>query len=399
MNILHTSDWHIGKQLHKIDLAEDMDLFFEWLLDIISKRDIDLLLISGDVFDQANPSQAALSQYYGFLKRMNGKGCKILITGGNHDSSAVLNAPKDILQILDIDVIGGAPQDISDLFFKYESKGQKVVVAAVPFLKDKDIRKSVAGETYSDKIEQTKGGIKLYFENINSKYRIDFSDHCFIVMGHLYAQGAQVSESMRDIQIGNQAGINEGVFGEDPHYVALGHIHKPYAVSASKRIHYSGSPIALSFSEREEQKQVNIMRVKDKDVAVEICPVPTFRQLISFQGTLEDVKLAVSNHTSHSPLISLVELVVNEPEENIRIRQELDDLLENHANEHLKIIKHRLTFNNVLRRTSDSFEPGTSVADVSPMEMFEKRLELDGHQDNSDELKNAFRQILEELNL
>ena len=323
--------------------------------------------------------------------------CKIILTGGNHDSASVLNAPKEILEFLNIDVIGGAPEDINDLFIKYTKKDEQVVVAAVPFLRDKDIRNAAAGESYSDKIEQIREGITTYFSNVNSHYMQHYPGLCFIVMGHLYVQGAQVSESMRDIQIGNQAGVSGTIFGDAPHYVALGHIHKPYAVS--RNVHYSGSPICLSFSEKEEVKQVNIISVSGQQVEVDILPVPKFRNLIAFQGTLVNVKTQLYNYTSHTDLVSLAEIIVNEPEENIQIRRDLDELLETYENENLKIVKSKLNFLNKIRGASDAFEPGISVADVTPMQMFEKRLELDGHQENTEELKNAFRQILEELNL
>ena len=399
MKILHTSDWHIGKQLHKIDLSEDINLFFDWLITKISEETIDLLLVSGDVFDQANPSQSSLALYYGFLKRMIGKDCKIIITGGNHDSASVLNAPKDILSFLDINVVGGAPEHIKDLFFKISKGNDTVVVAAVPFLKDKDIRKSAAGETYSDKIEQIKEGIKAYFKSVNTEYTAHYSGLPFIVMGHLFVQGAHVSDSMRDIQIGNQAGVDGSIFGEEPHYVALGHIHKPYPVSRSRNIHYSGSPISLSFSEKEDVKQINILEVSQNDLKVDIVNVPKFRNLVAFEGTLEVVREQLNNYTQTTPLISLAEVIVNEPNENVQTRQDLDDLLENYDHSHLKIIKSRLNFTNKIRGASDAFQTGISVADVTPMEMFEKKLELEGTQENVEELKHAFRQILEDLNL
>ena len=83
MKILHTSDWHIGKQLHKYDLSEDLELFFNWLINYIKIENIDVLLVSGDIFDQANPSQAAYKQYYDLLKRLINLDCKIILTGGN----------------------------------------------------------------------------------------------------------------------------------------------------------------------------------------------------------------------------------------------------------------------------------------------------------------------------
>lgn len=399
MNILHTADWHIGKQLHKMDLSEDLDLFFDWLLNVITTEAIDLLLVSGDVFDQANPSQSALKQYYGFLKRMIGTNCKIIITGGNHDSAAVLNAPKAILGFLNIEVVGGAPDEISELFFKHSKAETEVVIAAVPFLRDRDIRKSAPGESYSDKVEQIRDGIQNYFATVNTHYAAHYEGCCFIVMGHLYVQGAQVSDSMRDIQIGNQASVKGSIFGEAPNYVALGHIHKPYAVYDAEQVHYSGSPIALSFSERAEVKQVNLISVTGKNVEVKILPIPQFRHLVAFEGTLESVKTQLDQYTHNNQLVSLAEIIVNEPNENVQIRQDFDELQSDHDTDALKIIKSKLNFINKVRGASEAFEPGISVADVTPMEMFEKRLQLDGHHENTEALKNAFRQILEELNL
>ena len=218
-------------------------------------------------------------------------------------------------------------------------------------------------------------------------------------MGHLYVQGAHVSESMRDIQIGNQAGVNGSVFGDEPHYIALGHIHKPYCVSGSKNIYYSGSPVSLSFSEKEEDKQVNIISINNNTINVEIVPVPKFRNLISFEGTLEEVRAQLNNYNNGAQLEALAEIIVNELNENIQTRRGLDDLLENLDYNNLRIIKSKLNFKNKIRGASEAFQPGISVADVTPMEMFEKKLELDGNHENAEELKNAFRQILEELNL
>src|SRR5690606_32065680 len=163
MKILHTSDWHIGKQLHKYDLNEDLDLFFEWLIDYIKTENIDVLLVSGDIFDQANPSQTAYKQYYDVLKRLINQDCKIILTGGNHDSASVLNAPAELLKAFDITVIGGAIEEIDEMFIEVEKIHEKIIVAAIPFLKDRDLRKSVAGETYATKIEQIKSGLQTYF--------------------------------------------------------------------------------------------------------------------------------------------------------------------------------------------------------------------------------------------
>ena len=400
MKILHTSDWHIGKQLHKYDLGPDLDLFFSWMIDYIKNNNIDVLLVSGDIFDQANPSQAAYKQYYDLLKNLINLDCKIILTGGNHDSAAVLNAPKELLKAFDISVIGGATEDVREMFVDIEKDGEKLVVAAVPFLKDRDIRKSVAGETYATKIEQIKSGLATYFSNINLHYNENFPGEPFIVMGHLYVQGSTMSDSERDIQIGNQAGVEAYMFQEIPHYVALGHIHKPQVISQAHNIHYCGSPVPLSFSERKDQKQINVITIKNKVIEdVEIVPVPKHRNLITFEGTLDEVVGKLEEYNEETTLMSLAEIIVNEEVASIERQQAFVELVTSQPNDNIAIVKSHLNFKNKIRGATDAFAVGTNVADVTPMEMFEKKLELQSGLENTDELKHAFREILEELNL
>lgn len=399
MKILHTSDWHIGKQLQKIDLTSEMELFFDWLVSLIQKEKIELLLVSGDVFDQSNPSQNSLTQYYDFLKRMVPFKCKVVITGGNHDSASMLNAPKQILELVDVKVVGGAVENIKDLFFSFPDGKNELVVAAVPYLRDRDIRKAAPGESYADKIEQIREGLKAYFGEVNAYFQDNYTDAKFILMGHLYVQGAKNSDSERQIQIGNQAGVEQGIFGSVPNYVALGHIHKPYAVSKSNNIYYSGSPIGLSFSEKEDVKQVNIVDTSVKNVAVSILPVPKFRKVICFQGTFNEVANAVKAFKNDCPLDAIAELVIKEPKETVGIIQNVEDLMLNHGIEGLVIAKRRTFFDEQLLGGSNVFSSNEDVADFTPKQMFERRLELEltFDDDKKEQLRNAFNEIMETI--
>ncbi|MDX1327066.1 MAG: exonuclease subunit SbcD [Arenibacter sp.] len=400
MKILHTSDWHIGKQLHKYDLAEDLDLFFRWLIDYIKTENIDVLLVSGDIFDQANPSQAAYKQYYDLLKNLIHLDCKIILTGGNHDSPAVLNAPAELLRAFDITVIGGAKEAMEDMFIQVEKNSEKLVVAAIPFLKDRDIRKSAAGESYATKIEQIKVGLRTYFSKVSQHYSQNHPDKVFMVMGHLYVQGSELSESERDIQIGNQAGVEANMFGDLPDYVALGHIHKPQVVSETQNIHYCGSPIPLSFSEKEDRKQINVITLENNEISkVEIVPVPKHRNLLTFEGNLQEVEAKLQTYSETTTLPSLVELIVNEERQDLEKRQAFEALTDSEFDNNLKIVKSRLNFKSKVRGASDAFAVGTDVSDVTPMQMFEKKLGLQSELENTEDLKNAFREIIEELNL
>ena len=399
MKILHTSDWHIGKQLQKINFEEDLKMFFNWLIKTIEERKIDILLISGDIFDQANPSQSAFSIYYDVLSRLEKLDCKTVITGGNHDSGAVLEAPKELLKSRGIEVVGSSPQEISKLFFPFKKDGMKVVIAAVPFLKDRDIRKAAAGESYSDKVQQTKEGLKAYFNIINQYSKDNYSDYKLIVMAHLYVQGAKVSDSEREIQIGNQAGVESEIFEGIPDYVALGHIHKPQTVSKSNNIYYCGSPVSFSFSEKEDEKQINIIEFTSESMNIEIIKIPKRRSLVSFTGTLNEIKKQLENYTHKNLLQSLASIEVLEDKESITIRQELEDLIQNQTNNNILVIKPRLIFKDKIRGATDVFIAGTDVSDVTPIQMFEKKLELEEDLENKDDLINAFKEILEDLKL
>src|SRR5690606_8866980 len=150
MKILHTADWHIGKKLHKHELAEDFDLFMDWLCEQISILKVDVLLVSGDIFDLANPSSEARRQYYRSLKRLRKLDCRLILTGGNHDSPTMLDAPRELLQELEMEVVGGLPENLEECIIPIMGKAARpeVIIAALPFLRDPDLRTASEGFTY-----------------------------------------------------------------------------------------------------------------------------------------------------------------------------------------------------------------------------------------------------------
>lgn len=171
MRVLHTADWHLGHYLkgqenHRYD---EHDLFLRWLLDTIEDKQIELLVIAGDIFDVANPPHWAEEQYYRFLAEVTRTPCKnVVVIAGNHDSPNKLNAPKELFKYLNIHVIGKVnysttgellPKD--EIITIYEQKNQQpeIVICAVPFLKDADLRKVVIGENLAETSQRIKDGI------------------------------------------------------------------------------------------------------------------------------------------------------------------------------------------------------------------------------------------------
>ena len=401
MKILHTADWHIGKVLHKQELREEMILFFDWLIETIETQSIDVLLVSGDIFDLANPAVKDRELYYQFLSRLLPYNIKVIITGGNHDAIGLLNAPVTILRHLNISIIGGATEKIKDELIPIENKNgeMELVVAAVPFLRDKDLRNKNTDSQYKNRIEAIREGIKNHYTQLAEIIQSKYPNIPSIAMGHLYASGSITSESERDIHIGNAAAVESAIFNEAYDYVALGHIHRPQIVGKSPYVRYSGSPIALSFSEREDKKVVVIVNVADGKVSEpKLISIPKQRALHKIKGTEQEVIASLKNYKPEHTLPSFVEIEVLEDQYNPLILSRIDRVIESYNEEvAFKILKSRVTFTKGGKDTSQLFEKGTHIDDITPLDVFNKMLEDNETPDNElTNLQEAFRQLLEE---
>ncbi|WP_028374694.1 exonuclease SbcCD subunit D C-terminal domain-containing protein [Leeuwenhoekiella sp. MAR_2009_132] len=399
MKILHTADWHIGKKLHKHYLHADFELFINWLTGIMRDEKIELLLISGDVFDLANPSAEARRQYYLALKKLSQLNCKIIITGGNHDSPSMLDAPREILEALNVHIIGGMPQELSDCLIPVNNKqGElELVVAAIPFLRDSDIRSAEEGVVYDNRIEAIRKGIEATFTQAEVLCKQNFPGLPAVAMGHLYAAGIESSDSERDIQIGNQAAFQASQFGDYFSYVALGHIHKPQRVTAAIPTFYSGSPLPLSFSERKDEKRVLVL-----DTATGFGPtsigIPAFRKLNKVSGSLDEIKAKLSNLTAEGDLINLIEVELLEENFDANLINQLDDLVTSFEEPQLEIVKHRATFKNRLKETGQLFATHQHLEDLKPQEVFEKMLEQHSYDaETKAQVTQAFQEIVEQI--
>lgn len=399
MKILHTADWHIGKKLHKHDLAEDFDLFIAWLCKTIENEKTELLLISGDVFDLANPSSEARRQYYKALLQLKKLDCRLILTGGNHDSPAMLDAPGDILREMDVHVIGGLPQDIKDVIIPVKGRtgNNEIVIAALPFLRDSDLRSAGDGNSYEDRLEATRNGIQNTFLNAAEYCREQYPGIPAIAMGHLFAAGAETSESERDIQIGNQAAFNALQFGDYFKYIALGHIHKPQQINGKVPTYYSGSPIPLSFSERSDEKRVLLIDT-DSGFIPENIPIPSFRKLLKITGTLEDIGVKLNGLKDNGQLDSLIEVILTEDQYNAEKIFQFDQLISNFKKPGYEIVKHRTSFTSQQRGASEIYQNATHLEDLSPREVFVEMINKHQYDEKaSEELMGAFDELLEEV--
>lgn len=334
MKILHTSDWHLGRSLYGRKRDDEFAAFLDWLTDTIRQRRIDALLIAGDIFDTGTPGNRAQELYYRFLAGLPATGCRhVVIIAGNHDSPSFLNAPRALLKALDVHVVGAATTLEEQVIVLRDQRiplnprapghaegTPELIVCAVPYLRDRDLRTAEAGESIDDKERKLLEGIRAHYaavgehaqrlrQGLMTASREPTAGHegdgpqtgqagqasmqggeiPIVGMGHLFTAGGQTvdGDGVRDLYVGSLAHVTAGVFPECCDYVALGHLHVPQKVGGRETIRYSGSPLPMGFGEARQQKVVCEVTFTGAGApAVTLVDVPVFRKLERLKGNL-----------------------------------------------------------------------------------------------------------------
>jgi DNA repair protein SbcD/Mre11 len=262
MRLLHTSDWHLGQTLHGHERGWEHQQFLDWLLDVLVEHDIDALLVSGDIFDNANPAAASQRMLYRFLTaaRLRVSHLNIVLIAGNHDSPGRLEAPAPFLEGFDARVVGVVTRDITGeidvakLVVPLRDRAGATVAwcLAIPFLRLSDVpRLETEGDAYLEGIAALYRQVQAHAGTLRQP------GQALIALGHCHMAGGQVSEqSERRIVIGGAEMLSSALFDADIAYAALGHLHLAQQVGGQQRIRYSGSPLPLSFAEIDYPHQV-----------------------------------------------------------------------------------------------------------------------------------------------
>ncbi len=298
MRVLHTSDWHIGRTLYGRKRYEEFEAFLTWLAETIQQNAIDALLVAGDVFDTSAPSNRAQELYYRFLCRVAASSCRhIVVVAGNHDSPSFLNAPKELLKALDVHVVGSSTESPEDevLVLRNEQDAPELIVCAVPYLRDRDIRVAEAGESVEDKERKLIDGIRTHYTAVaalaEQKREELGADIPIVGTGHLFTAGGQTvdGDGVRELYVGSLAHVTAGIFPACFNYLALGHLHVPQEVNGSKTIRYSGSPLPMGFGEAKQQKSVCLVEFHSTAASVQLIDVPVFQKLERVKGDWDGI--------------------------------------------------------------------------------------------------------------
>lgn len=400
MKILHTSDWHLGRTLYsKKDRQMEHAAFLEWLLATIKENAIDLLLIAGDIFDTASPSNASQKMYYEFLTKVRTVGCEnVIVVGGNHDSPSFLNAPKDILAALNVVVIGNATERLEDeIIVVNDNQGNPItLVCGVPFLRERDVSRFTEGETNTDRSKRINDNIKKHYEQVaklaEEKRKELGKQVPIIATGHLSVAGGQRNEDdgVRETYIGNVQAVGGDIFPDTFDYVALGHYHIPSKIK--EHIRYCGSPIPMGFGEAKQTKCVYVIDFTENK-SIQTIPIPVFQKLESIVGDKEYIEERLTELKKEASSV-WVEIIYAGKDVFPDFSTWIDLLVKNSKIDVLKV-QQRKHLNNVL--TTDAH---VSLEELNVFDVLDKLLEMTKITEvQKEELKEAYKEIVYSLNL
>jgi len=379
MKLLHTSDWHLGKDLYKHKRYDEYQQFLKWLLEIIEQEKIDTLLIAGDIFDTTTPSNKAQELYYRFLADASIRYCRnIIVIGGNHDSPSFLNAPKEVLKALNVFVIADANDNIEDeiIVLKDENEKPEAIVCAVPYLRERDIRRAESSENSFDKERAIAEGIKEHYNAVcatANEIRKNSSDSSIplIATGHLFATGGKTSEKdgVRDLYVGSLGYVNASIFPEFVDYAALGHLHIPQIVGGVETIRYSGSPLQMSFGEKSGNKSVVVVDFSAEETDVSLVSVPTFQRLEQINGDFETINSKIEKLKKENENI-WIEINYTGKEHIFNLKEKLYELTEDSNLEILRIVN-KIFISQIMKSGKES----ETLEELTENEVFQRCLE------------------------
>ncbi|RJP78586.1 MAG: exonuclease subunit SbcD [Desulfobacteraceae bacterium] len=397
MKILHTSDWHLGRSLYGRKRYDEFSAFLEWLADRIAEQAIDALLVAGDVFDTSTPSNRAQELYYRFLCRVAASCCRyIIVIAGNHDSPSFLNAPKALLRALNVYVVGAKTEDPEDqvIVLNNDNNDPMAIVCAVPYLRDKDIRMAMPGETMDDKNARLIEGIRNHYADVCAIAERKRKEIPIIAMGHLFTAGGRTVEGdgVRELYVGSLAHVGKELFPSCIDYLALGHLHVPQCVGNENHFRYSGSPIPMGYGEANQEKKVIVAEWDSgRTPAVREIPVPCFQPLVRIVGSLDEIQEKVVQLRKEESTAWL-EIEYTGSDMIGNLRELLDESLSGTAME-IRRVKNR----RIMERISCMREDET-LDELNVHDVFERCLEAaDVPSADRPEMKQLYHEIIRSL--
>jgi exonuclease SbcD len=422
MRLLHTSDWHLGHTLHDVPRDHEHERFLSWLVEALVAEAVDALVITGDVFDTANPPAQAQARWYEFLAEARRRlpALNVVVIGGNHDSAARLDAPTPLLQAMGIHVIGavrylpaegGRRLDVDRLIVPLTDARGRVAahVAAVPFLRTSDLPRTrqdalpdPSPDASSDPLID--GVREVYRQVLDAARARCEAGQALLATGHCYMVGTDISRlSERRILGGNQHALPVDIFPEDVAYVALGHLHKAQRVGGRENVRYAGSPLPLALDEARYRHQVYVVDLEGPALAgVRSVPVPRTVEVLRVPrrgaGSREEVlaelvRLPDWDGSTEPDTRPFLEVCVALARPESRLRLDVEEALQG---KRPRLVKLGIEYTGHGEALAEGL-PEQALRDLDPLEVFVRRYGRDHEGEPPAALAAAFDELVSEV--
>lgn len=409
IRILHTADWHLGQTFFGYDRTEEQEHFLSWLSSRLKENEIDVLIIAGDVFDVSNPSAASQRMFYRFLHEVTEENpsLQVVAVAGNHDSAARLEAPLPLLQKMRTEIKGIVPKvdgeiDYDSLLVELKNRNgeTEAICMAVPFLRQGDYPAvETEGNPYAEGVKE------LYSRLLERALAKKKKEMAVVAIGHLQATGSEIADrdySERTI-IGGLECVSPAAFSGEILYTALGHIHKSQRVSGRENIRYAGSPLAMSFAEKNYHHGVVVVTIDGKKPAdirkLEYSPLcklmslPRTGTAASPDDILEELKNMQLSEESNMPYLE-IKVLLTEPEP--MLRQQIEEALADKPVRLARIV-------SVYRQAEENIPEETVLAgglqEMTPVQIVKAIYENTYQSGMPDELMSLFKETCLALTL
>ncbi len=290
MKILHTSDWHLGRNFHGASLLDDQRKVVAEIIDLAVGREVDLVVIAGDIYDRAIPPAPAVDLFDEALASLHRAGVAVVAIAGNHDSAVRVSVNDRVLTAAGVTVRGDIVRATEPMVLHPDDGGGPVAVYPVPFLEPLVVASEFEVATEGRRPthdEATRAVCDLIRDDLAQR-RNDLPGLRSVLVAHTFVTGAKTTDSERELTVGHQEMVGlEALAGF--HYVALGHLHRPQEPDGP-RVVYSGSPLPYSFSEQDHTKSVRLVELhSDGSVDLEEVPLSAGRRLATIEGELAEL--------------------------------------------------------------------------------------------------------------
>lgn len=364
---------------------EEHKKFLDWLIACVQDQCVDAVIVAGDIFDTGAPPSYARELYHQFIidfSERTSNSVPLIILAGNHDSVAMLEETSGLLQRFNTYVFTKPECDSLEkqvLPIRDKENTLKGLVCCVPFLRPRDIVSSVAGMTGREKQQDLQGAICQHYADLYQvavDLRGQDKNIPIFMTGHLTVVGAKCSDSVRDIYIGTLEAFSATLF-PPASYVALGHIHKQQKLTSDHPVYYSGSPIPLSFDELGTDKSVLIVNCNEQGTDVSSIAVPRTQDLFKLKGSLSDIEEKIERladqYKDATESEVWLEIQIEEQDYLNDLQKRIEIMVEGTCLEVLCLKRSR-------KRELTSLEGGVTerLQELSPIDVFKKRIELEG---------------------